>query len=82
MYSRSSQSGAAILRATVTRANSGRSHRASNSPCQDLNGSHREAVSAALLKTYFSVRLWLAVKPRVAGDLCLRRSPARWSSSE
>ena len=55
---------AAILRATVNRANSGRNPRSSNSPCQDLNGSHLNAVSAALLKTYFSVRLWLVVKPR------------------
>jgi hypothetical protein len=67
---------AAILRATVTRASSGRSPRASNSPCQDLKGSHREAVSAALLKTYFNVRLWFAVSPRVIGGLALRRSPA------
>jgi hypothetical protein len=48
---------AAILRATVTRANSGRSPRANNSTYQDLNGSHLEAVNAALLKTYFNVRL-------------------------
>jgi hypothetical protein len=43
---------AAILRATVTRASSGRSPRASNSSCQDLKGSHREAVSAAPLKRF------------------------------
>src|SRR5215213_10654907 len=73
---------AAILRATVTRASSGRSPRSSNSPCHDLKGSHREAVSAALLKTYFSVRLWLRVKPRVSGALFLRRtcSPINWWS--
>lgn len=48
---------AAILRAIVTRASSGRSPRASNSAYHVLKGSHREAVSAAPLKTYFSVRL-------------------------
>ena len=62
---------AAILRATVTRASSGRSPRSNNLAYQDLNGSHLEAVSAALLKTYFNVRLWSCVKPRVfAFALC------------
>src|SRR5215216_2250363 len=52
-------------------------------PVPGLQRLDREAVSAAPLKTYFSVRLWLTVKPRVAGDLCLRRSPAptRWWSA-
>jgi hypothetical protein len=36
---------AAILRATVTRANSGRSPRDSNSEYHDLKGSHREAAA-------------------------------------
>ncbi|MDQ3650416.1 MAG: hypothetical protein M3458_09135 [Acidobacteriota bacterium] len=48
---------AAILRAIVTRANSGRSPLANNPAYHDLNGSYREAVNAALLKTYFNVRL-------------------------
>ena len=48
---------AAILRAIVTRASSGRIPLANNCAYKDLNGSHLEAVSAALLKTYFNVRL-------------------------
>ena len=48
---------AAILRAMVTRANSGRNPLSTNSAYHDLNGSHLEAVSAAPLKTYFKVRL-------------------------
>lgn len=66
---------AAILRATVTLANPGRSPLSTNSAYHPLNGSHREAVSAAPLKTYFSARLWLLVKPRVAALLARRTCP-------
>ncbi len=68
---------AAILRATVTRADSGLSPLTSSSAYHDLKGSRREAACAAPLKTYFSVRLWLRVSPRVAAPLFVRRSCAR-----
>ncbi len=48
---------AAILRAIVTRASSGRSPFASSPAYHDLNGSHREEACGALLKTCLSVRL-------------------------
>ena len=48
---------AAILRAIVTRASSGRSPFARSPAYHDLKGSHREAACAALLKTCLSVRL-------------------------
>jgi hypothetical protein len=48
---------AAIRRAIVTLANSGRSPLSTSSAYHALNGPHLEAVRAALLKTYFNVRL-------------------------
>jgi hypothetical protein len=68
---------AAIVLATVTRANSGRRPFASSPAYHDLNGSHLEAACAALLKTCLSVRLWLRVRLRVAVPLRVRRSYAR-----
>ena len=67
---------AAILRAIFTRASSGRSPFARSPAYHDLNGSHREATCAALLKTCLSVRLCLRVSPRVVAAFLVRRSPA------
>jgi hypothetical protein len=50
---------AAILRAIVTRANSGRSPFADSPAYYDLKGSHREAACDAPLKTCLSVQFRL-----------------------